>query len=293
MNYLKIYTDLIQKGLDRDAIEGYFEKHHIIPKCLGGTNKASNIVKLTAREHIIAHFLLVRIYPKNAKLKYAAWMMVNGARKERPTTSARMYEQARLDFIKSPKKSNKGFKHSLVTIERLRNITRDRVALYNPWIGKTHKQSSKEKMSKIKIGKKASPETLIKLKLRPPLSQEAREKLATYKLGTKLTEKQKESLRLSKLGDKNPMFGKTGKDSVRSKKVFQFDLQNNLVKEWNSLSDVERTFNLKTGRMYSILKSTSKKIKEVPNFYWSYNNVPQSLINLKNELNNQNSIVNP
>ena len=104
MNYLKIYTDLIQKGLDRDAIEGYFEKHHIIPKCLGGTNKASNIVKLTAREHIIAHFLLVRIYPKNAKLKYAAWMMVNGARKERPTTSARMYEQARLDFIKSPKK---------------------------------------------------------------------------------------------------------------------------------------------------------------------------------------------
>lgn len=293
MNYLKIYTSLIQKGLDRESIEGYFEKHHIIPKCLGGTNEQSNIVKLTAREHIIAHFLLVRIYPKNAKLKYAAWMMVNGTRKERPTTSARMYEQAKLDFIKSPRKSNKGFKHSLATIERLRTITKNRVALYNPWIGKTHKQSSKEKMSIVKIGKKASPETLIKLKLRPPLSQEARKKLAAYKLGTKLTEKQKESLRLSKLGDKNPMYGKTGKDNVRSKKVFQFDLHKNLVKEWDSLSDVARAFNLKSGRMYSILNSNSKKMKEAPEFYWSYNNFPQSLINLKNELNNQNSIVNP
>lgn len=40
---------------------GYIEKHHILPKSLGGSNARSNIVSLTAREHYICHLLLVRM----------------------------------------------------------------------------------------------------------------------------------------------------------------------------------------------------------------------------------------
>jgi hypothetical protein len=38
----------------------YTERHHIIPKCIGGTDEPSNIVRLSAREHYIAHRLLVK-----------------------------------------------------------------------------------------------------------------------------------------------------------------------------------------------------------------------------------------
>lgn len=47
------------------------EIHHIIPKCLGGTNTKDNLVKLTPEEHFVAHQLLVKIYPTNRKLVLA------------------------------------------------------------------------------------------------------------------------------------------------------------------------------------------------------------------------------
>lgn len=37
-------------------------EHHIIPKHLGGSNDSTNLTYLTVREHIIAHFLLWKIY---------------------------------------------------------------------------------------------------------------------------------------------------------------------------------------------------------------------------------------
>lgn len=38
--------------------EGYSETHHIIPKAMGGPNSKSNLVRLTARQHFVAHSLL-------------------------------------------------------------------------------------------------------------------------------------------------------------------------------------------------------------------------------------------
>jgi hypothetical protein len=62
MNYQKVYDDLIVKCQARQLIDGYKERHHIIPKSLGGSNDLFNLVDLTAREHFIAHFLLAKIY---------------------------------------------------------------------------------------------------------------------------------------------------------------------------------------------------------------------------------------
>lgn len=71
MNYSRIYNELINKRKQFIVDDNiYSEKHHIIPKSLGGSDNISNIVKLTAREHYIAHMLLVEIH-KNDKNSYA------------------------------------------------------------------------------------------------------------------------------------------------------------------------------------------------------------------------------
>jgi hypothetical protein len=57
--YSKWYSELIANAQNRVLPSGtYTEKHHIIPKSWLGPDTEENIVKLTAREHYIAHALL-------------------------------------------------------------------------------------------------------------------------------------------------------------------------------------------------------------------------------------------
>lgn len=77
MNYKKHYEVLINKAKSRQ-IEGYKEKHHIVPRCMGGSDDKENIVELTAREHFVAHLLLVKIYNNNHRLVQAVAMMCVG-----------------------------------------------------------------------------------------------------------------------------------------------------------------------------------------------------------------------
>mgnify|MGYP003661443517 CR=1 FL=1 len=74
MNYQLVHNQIIKKAKQRIS-EGYTEKHHIIPKCLGGTDSEENLVKLTAKEHFIVHKLLVEIYPNEDGLKTAVFFM--------------------------------------------------------------------------------------------------------------------------------------------------------------------------------------------------------------------------
>lgn len=74
MNYQRIYNQIIERAQHR-KLEGYKEKHHILPRCLGGTNDKENIAELTAREHFLCHMLLIEIYPKNFKLIHTVFMM--------------------------------------------------------------------------------------------------------------------------------------------------------------------------------------------------------------------------
>jgi hypothetical protein len=74
MNYLKHYNKLIDRAKCRH-LAGYSEKHHIIPRCMGGSDESDNLVKLTPEEHFVAHQLLVKIYPTNTKLILAVRMM--------------------------------------------------------------------------------------------------------------------------------------------------------------------------------------------------------------------------
>jgi len=59
MDYKKIHDNIIDMARNR-KLEGYTEKHHIIPKCMNGTNDPNNLVKLTAREHFLIHCYYTR-----------------------------------------------------------------------------------------------------------------------------------------------------------------------------------------------------------------------------------------
>ena len=70
MNYKRVYDDICIRGLNVREGE-YFEKHRILPGCMGGEYVDGNVSILTAREHYIAHWLLCKIHPSNRKLVYA------------------------------------------------------------------------------------------------------------------------------------------------------------------------------------------------------------------------------
>ena len=60
MDYKSVYDKLILKAKNRIiSPKEYYEKHHIIPKSIGGSDIDNNLVKLTYKEHYIAHKLLV------------------------------------------------------------------------------------------------------------------------------------------------------------------------------------------------------------------------------------------
>ena len=75
MNYKKHYEILIERGKNR-ILTSYTESHHIIPRCMGGTDDPSNLVRLTPEEHYVAHQLLVKIH-NNYSLVHAAVMMTS------------------------------------------------------------------------------------------------------------------------------------------------------------------------------------------------------------------------
>lgn len=92
MNYIAIYSRLIRRS-KRRILENdiYTEKHHIIPKCLGGSGNSWNIAILTAEEHYIAHLLLVKIFPDNDKLVFAAKMLATANRYQGTRCNNKLY----------------------------------------------------------------------------------------------------------------------------------------------------------------------------------------------------------
>lgn len=79
MNYHTHYSRLIERATGRD-LTGYSERHHIVPRCMGGSECPDNLVRLTAREHFVAHQLLVKMHPEVRGLIFAANRMTHSAK---------------------------------------------------------------------------------------------------------------------------------------------------------------------------------------------------------------------
>ena len=137
MNYQLIYDNLVNKAIKRQlekeqhmlengtAIikngkfvpliknQEYIERHHIIPRCLGGTDDESNLVDFTYREHYIAHYLLYKIEKnknnssENLQKMSSAFFIMMKSNNGKRITNSRMYEFSKKIFIEETKKFNK------------------------------------------------------------------------------------------------------------------------------------------------------------------------------------------
>ena len=111
MNYQRIHDAIIDRARNR-KLQGYYERHHVIPRCLGGTNEKHNLVELTAREHFLIHKLLCEMYPDQSKLVYAYWMMSRNVSNSKYTrnyhVSNREYERVKQLFSKTSSTQQKG-----------------------------------------------------------------------------------------------------------------------------------------------------------------------------------------
>ena len=144
--YTTWYTAITERATTRTLVD-YKERHHIVPKCLGGSDNKENLVDLTAREHFICHWLLTKMHTGESKSKmvYALnGMKRNGKYTQRYETkiTSRVYENLKKEFA---------IVHSATMKGR---------PAHNKGVPMAAEQ--KEKIKKTATGKVMSPESIAK-----------------------------------------------------------------------------------------------------------------------------------
>lgn len=191
------YEEFIQNILDTrgrfNCGDIYHERHHIVPKCVGGGNDKDNLIDLFAREHYIAHKLLTQENPDNNKLVYAWTCMAfikNDITYECEITPEE-YEEARIAL--SVKMTGEG----------------------NHFYGKQHTAETKEKLRQQRIGTKASDEAKIRMsEAQTKRMQDCEARAACGKPHTEEWKKE-QSERMS--GENHPMYGRRHSDETKEK----------------------------------------------------------------------------
>lgn len=164
--YKSWYDSIIQKAKVKN-LSGYKEKHHILPRCLGGKDIKKNLVKLTAREHFIVHMLLCKFTLGQARIKmlYAFNFMSVVRNKNRDyKINSKIAQKLRLEFFSNKPK---------------------------------HTSESKLKMSRSRLGMKLSKETRKKVGLAQIGNKKA--------LGLKHSEETKNRIRNANKGNKHTL----------------------------------------------------------------------------------------
>lgn len=141
--YLKWYENIITRAKER-ILEKPYDRHHIIPKSLGGENSSNNLVVLTHREHFICHLLLIRFVDITVKHKmvYAAWQQSRSFKFSGKVTS-RVYDYLRSELSKT----YTGRKRKPFTDEWRENMSARSRGVKNNMFGKHHSEETKEKIS--------------------------------------------------------------------------------------------------------------------------------------------------
>lgn len=145
--YYFIYYKIIEQAKSRN-ISGYIEKHHILPKSLGGTNDHSNLVKLTAKEHFICHRLLPKFTSGKAQLAMAraAWRVTHiQIKNQKILITPAQYEKLKIEAAKANSILMTGEPKSEAHKLNLSIAAKGRVS---PFKGKTHSENVKNESSK-------------------------------------------------------------------------------------------------------------------------------------------------
>lgn len=239
-NKYKNWHDKIISNAKSRILKGYKEKHHIIPRSLGGTDNKENLVELTAREHFIVHMLLCKFTKGTAKrsmfFALNAMLTLNNRRMRKFKYSSRTFEKIR----KQCAKYQKGNKYNLGRIpskqtrlkiskankgRKVSNETKFKMSLANK--GKVLSDEVKQKIANslkgeksFWYGKKHTQETKNKM------SQKAKGRQNFF--GMKHTDKAKKIMSKSKLGNKHTLGMICINKDNKTKMIYKNELQNYL-----------------------------------------------------------------
>jgi hypothetical protein len=185
--YFNIIKNAIQES--RQKIKFELEKHHIIPKSLGGTNKKDNLVLLTHKEHFICHLLLTKFTEKQEKVKMnLAWYKMANVKRYN-SRKYQFYRKKMIECISGENNPFYGKTHTKEVREKLkianlnsgtnkgvpkseehkRKLSEHFKGKKNPKVaealrGRKLSAETKEKISKAGKGRKFSPEAIEKIR---------------------------------------------------------------------------------------------------------------------------------
>jgi hypothetical protein len=193
--YKQWYTNITEQAKNRQ-LKSYTESHHIIPRSLGGSNDADNLVNLTAREHFICHWLLVKMTTgqEHHKMLNALRMMrAENPNQQRYTTkiTARVYESIKTEY-------------SILQSERVRGNK-------NPMYGKKRTQKMNDAVSQANKGRIPSKEQIDNLKTA------LAERTASGVKRKEYSKEYREERSKKYSGEGNPRYGVEVLDNTRKK----------------------------------------------------------------------------
>lgn len=237
------YQKFIQNILDTRGRFGcgeeYHERHHIVPRCMNGTNDKENLIDLFAREHFEAHRLLALENPDNQKLIHAWWMMsiTTNSHVRQESVTPEEYEEARKLFSQSISGKNNPMYGKI-----------------SPMRGRHLSEEQKQHLRDINLGE-LSPN------YGKPLSEETKAKISASNKGKIVTDE-------ARLNMKNAHLGKNmGADSTRAKQVAQYGHDGIFIKIWGCIADASRQLNIHS---MSIINVCSGKMQKAGEYQFRY-----------------------
>lgn len=87
--YIQFINAILTKRPENVKFE-YSERHHILPKSMGGSNNKENLIYLSYREHYLAHYMLAKAFP-NHNIVFALFYMMNKSNNR----NSHLYENAK------------------------------------------------------------------------------------------------------------------------------------------------------------------------------------------------------
>jgi len=191
-HHLNRYKKFID-ALRNQRIDGYFEKHHILPRSLGGSDDASNLILLTSRQHYLAHWMLWKAY---GGAMAVAFDYMNGIKRYGKRLPSRVVAALKADVSKRISERPVSYE----TREKQRQAK----------LGKKLSAEHVEKVRLAVLGRKMGPEFAAKV-------SEAKRGRGNGRFGCSMSETTKQRIGDAQRGSLNHMAGKKHSPETREK----------------------------------------------------------------------------